>query len=451
MPISPLLSRARTPVPAPVALPPSRLQAAVAAVFALDGAVFGSWAARVPDVAASVGVGHSALGVALLCLSIGALAAMQVTGALCARLGAGVVATVGALLLCVSVVLPGLATSMPGLCAALLVFGAATGMVNVAANAVGVSVERRLGRPLLSGLHAGFSFGGLAGALLGGLLATVAGVAAHLVLVGALGLLVTAWAGRALVGADGPRSAAPGPAAEEGRSRPTAVLVVLGAVAGCTAFGEGALSDWGALHLREELGATTALAAAGYAGFSLAMACGRLAGGRLVAALGERRLLTGGAVLAAAGGVAAVTATTVPTALAGFVLVGLGLANVFPLAISRAGVLGGARGIALATTVGYTGLLGGPPLIGLLAEHAGLPAALATVPLLALVAAVLALSVAGDALRIPVTRRGLVTAVRGSTGGLREVVAPRLQPLVSGFGHGTAVYVRELRALDPSA
>jgi MFS family permease len=451
MSTSPLLSRVRTPLPAPAAPSPSRLQAAVAAVFALDGAVFGSWAARVPDVAAAVGVGHSALGVALLCLSIGALAAMQVTGALCARLGAGVVVAAGSLLLCVSVVLPGLATSMPGLCAALLVFGAATGTVNVAANAVGVSVERRIGRPLLSGLHAGFSFGGLAGALLGGLLATVAGVAAHLVLVGALGLLVTAWAARALVGADGPRSAAPGPAAEEGRSRPTAVLVVLGAVAGCTAFGEGALSDWGALHLREELGATTALAAAGYAGFSLAMACGRLAGGRLVAALGERRLLAGGAVLAAAGGVAAVTATAVPTALAGFVLVGLGLANVFPLAISRAGVLGGARGIALATTVGYTGLLGGPPLIGLLAEHAGLPAALATVPLLALVAAVLALSVAGDALRVPVTRRGLVTALRGGTGGLREAVVPRLQPLVSGFGHGTAVYVRDLRALDPSA
>jgi predicted MFS family arabinose efflux permease len=452
---SSLIRRARTPVPvplgAPTAPPLPRLQAAVAAVFALDGAVFGSWAARVPDVAAAVGVGHSGLGVALLCLSIGALAAMQVTGALCARLGAGVVTTLGALLLCVAVVLPGLATSMPALCAALLVFGGATGMVNVAANAVGVTVERRLGRPLLSGLHAGFSFGGLAGALLGGLLATVAGVAAHLVLVGAVGLLVTAWAARALVGADGPRSAAADPAAEAGRSRPTAVLVVLGAVAGCTAFGEGALSDWGALHLRDELGATTALAAAGYAGFSLAMACGRLAGGRLVAAMGERRLLAGGTVLAAAGGIAAVTASSVPTALAGFVLVGLGLANVFPLAISRTGVLGGARGIALATTVGYTGLLGGPPLIGLVAEHAGLPAALATVPLLALVATVLALSVSGDALRVPVTPRGLVTAVRGGTDGLRDALVPRLQPLVSGFGHGTAVYVRDLRALDPSA
>ncbi|MDP9430040.1 MAG: hypothetical protein M3Q47_14735 [Actinomycetota bacterium] len=92
---SPLLLRARTPVPvpprAPAAAPLPRLRAAVAAVFALDGTVFGSWAARVPDVAAAVGVGHSALGVALLCLSIGALAAMQVTGALCARLGAGVV------------------------------------------------------------------------------------------------------------------------------------------------------------------------------------------------------------------------------------------------------------------------------------------------------------------------------------------------------------------------
>ena len=104
------------------------------------------------------------------------------------------------------------------------------------------------------------------------------------------------------------------------------------------------------------------MAAAGYAGFSLAMATGRLVGGRLVLALGERRLLVGGAVLAAAGAVAAVTTDSLAVALGGFVVVGLGLANVFPLAIARAGLLGGARGIALATTVGYTGLLGGPPV-----------------------------------------------------------------------------------------
>src|ERR671921_822404 len=106
---------------------PSRLRAAVAALFALDGFVFGSWAARVPDVSAATGAGHTALGVALLCLSLGALACMQVTGALCTRLGTGLTATLAGIGASVSAVLPGFATGVPALCAGLLVFGAATG------------------------------------------------------------------------------------------------------------------------------------------------------------------------------------------------------------------------------------------------------------------------------------------------------------------------------------
>jgi MFS family permease len=293
------------------------------------------------------------------------------------------VSAVAAVAVSATAVLPGLVDSVPALCAALFVFGAATGLVNVAANAVGVEVEARVGRPVLSGLHAGFSLGGLGGALVGGALATVLGVTAHLALVAAAGLFVAAWVLPVLAGGSAPpRRPAPAGSPEPGPRRPTAVLVVLGAIAGCTAFGEGALTDWGALLLREELAAPATLAAAGYAGFSVAMAGGRLAGGRLVLALGERRLLVGGAVLAAVGALAAVTTSTLWVALAGFVLVGLGLANVFPLAIARAGLLGGAPGIALATTVGYTGLLGGPPAIGLLAETAGLPVALGSVAVL---------------------------------------------------------------------
>src|SRR4051794_14433396 len=182
-----LLSRARTPVadlvrstanlaPRPS---PSRLRTAVTALFVLDGAVFGSWAARVPDVAARVGADHRTLGVALLCLSLGALVCMRVTGAWCARFGAGRVSAAAAVAVSAVAILPGLVTSVPALCAALFVFGAATGMVNVAANSVGVEVEARVGRPVLSGLHAGFSLGGLGGALLGGAVAPLLGVAGH--------------------------------------------------------------------------------------------------------------------------------------------------------------------------------------------------------------------------------------------------------------------------------
>src|SRR3954451_22952233 len=219
-----VLSRTRAPVtgvPEPT-LP--RLRAAVAALFALDGFVFGSWAARVPDVSVATGAGHTALGVALLCLSLGALACMLLTGALCSRFGTGLIATVAGIAASACAVLPGFASSVPTLCAGLLVFGAATGAVNVAANSVGVQVEARAGRPLLSGLHAAFSAGGLLGALLGGLASAVVGVAPHLVAVAVLGLVVMSWAGPVLVGADaGAPAAEQAPrSADDAGPRPTA-------------------------------------------------------------------------------------------------------------------------------------------------------------------------------------------------------------------------------------
>ncbi|HVD28394.1 MAG TPA: hypothetical protein VNC79_07830, partial [Mycobacteriales bacterium] len=133
MPALSLLPRTRVPVPGLVRAvsgrvpPPSvaRLRAAVTALFVLDGAVFGSWAARVPDVAARVGAGHSTLGIALLCLSLGALVCMRFTGAWCARFGAGPVSAVGAVAVSAAAVLPGLVYSVPALCLALFVFGAA--------------------------------------------------------------------------------------------------------------------------------------------------------------------------------------------------------------------------------------------------------------------------------------------------------------------------------------
>jgi hypothetical protein len=104
---------------------------ATTALFALDGLVFGSWAARIPDLAAQVGAGHATLGLILLCVSVGALASMQLTGMLCARLGAGAVSAIAAVLTSIAIALPGAAGSIPELAAIVLVFGAATGMLNV--------------------------------------------------------------------------------------------------------------------------------------------------------------------------------------------------------------------------------------------------------------------------------------------------------------------------------
>jgi MFS family permease len=456
----PALSPARTSAPprrssasavrpsAPPAL--RRLRVAVAVLFAMDGFVFGTWAARIPDVSTQVGASHSSLGIAVLCLSLGALACMQLTGALSARLGTGRVAAMAAALVSVATALPGMAGSVPQLCVALLFFGAATGAVNVAANSLGVQVEARWGRPLLPSLHAGFSFGGLGGALVGGLLSAFVGVAPHLAGVTVVGLALLTWIGPTLARADeaAPRIRAVRPANEQPGRRgglPTAVLVVLGAIAGCTAYGEGALTDWGGLYLREDLGATAVLAAAGYAGFSLAMACGRLLGSRLVVAFGEDRLLVGGALLAASGVLLAAWSGSVTLALAGFVLVGLGLANVFPLAIGRAGALGGAAGVALASTVGYSGLLGGPPLLGFLAQYTGLSIALSTVAVFAVVATVLVRSLGGDPVSVrrpavPVLRRATLPAMVTWT-------SARLQPVGRSASIGVRQAVADLRIL----
>jgi MFS family permease len=369
-----------------------RLLTAVAALFAFDGAVFGSWAARIPDVTAQVGASHTALGLALLCVSVGALASMQLAGALATRFGAGTVAAASAVLVCAAVALPGLATDMAELSAALLVFGAATGAVNVAANSVGVRVEAAGTRSVMPGLHAAFSFGGLIGAVLGGVASGLGPVAPHLLVIAGIGLLLVAVIAPVLVAGDAAAPGRPdGDPVPQRSSAPRRLLVVLGLIAGCTAYGEGAITDWGALHLRETLAASPAVAAAGYAGFSLAMASGRLLGGRLIRAFGTTHVLVYGAALAAAGMLAASFAPVAAVALVGFALVGLGLANVFPLAIARAGALGGSNGVALASTVGYTGLLGGPPVIGVLVGALGLPVALATVSVLAATAAGLSL------------------------------------------------------------
>lgn len=372
----------------PTPSPRSRRSAATT-LFALDGLIFGSWAARIPDLATQVGAGHATLGLILLCVSVGALATMQLTGMLCVRLGAGAVSVIAAVLTSIAIALPGLAATVSQLAAAVLGLGAATGMLNVSINAVGVRVELAAGRSVVPSMHAVFSLGGLAGAVLTTLAQPHLSVATHLVVLGAAGLVVTAAVAPVVIGGD--ERVAPGTRPVR---LPTAIrraVLVFGIVAACTAFGEGGVTDWGALYLREVLGADAGLAAAGYACFSIAMATGRFAGGRLLDRFGTTALLVGGSLLAAAGALLVAAAPGLPLTVIGFAVVGLGLANVFPAAIGRAGALGGSGGVALASTVGYAGLLGGPPLLGFLAHASGLSAGFVVIAVLAATAAGLAL------------------------------------------------------------
>jgi MFS family permease len=417
---------------------------AITVTFMLSGFVFASWAVRIPDVSAQVGASHAALGAALLCVSLGALATMRLTGWLCERFGSGPVSTSAAALLSSTVVVPGLVTSIGALSAALLIFGAATGMLNVAMNSMGVQLEKVSGRPVLSSMHAAFSFGGLAGSVVGGLVGSRMPVGAHLVAVAVGGLLTTSMLSpslRALATRD--RSAFMEPSADTrgGGGGVRGVVLALGAIAACTAYGEGALSDWAGLHLTVDLHSTTIVAAAGYAVFSLAMAVGRLLGHRLLAALWATRLLASGATAAAAGMLLTALSPHVGPALAGLVVVGLGLANLFPVAIARAGALAGPRGVGLASTVGYSGLLAGPALIGFLSARLGLPVALTSVSALALVAAALAVLV--DTAPSQRVRGEMSTQ-------LRDRLVTWCTPLAGGIAVAMQDQMVELRRLDPA-
>lgn len=393
------LTRDRGSVPAEPRL--TRPRIALTAFFAMDGFLFAGWVVRIPAIKAQTGAGAGSLGLALLGVSAGAVAFMMIAGRLCRRFGSPLVTVAAAAALSLSIVLPPLTRSATALGLVLLVFGAAYGALNVAMNSAAVALIGALRRPVMPSFHAAFSLGGMLGAGLGGLLAGGLSATVHLLVLAAIGLLVTVVAGRALRRHPVPEVPERLPAPEDRRpgngraGRARRLVLVFGLIALCTAYGEGAMADWGALHLSQDLDAGPGTAAAGYAVFALAMTVGRLSGTAVVQRFGAARALIAGGTTATAGMLLGALAPTAWWACAGFAVAGLGLANIFPVALARAGETGGPDGVAVASTVGYGGMLLGPPAIGFLAEAVGLPTALTTVALLAALAAGIACATRG--------------------------------------------------------
>ena len=396
----PQLNKLRTALPGGPGgdtAPPSsaRLRTALTIFFALDGFLFAGWVVRIPAIKHQTGATASTLGLALLGVSAGAVITMMLTGRLCRRYGSHWVTVICGVLLPLSIALPARTHSPLALGLVLLVFGAAYGGMNVAMNSAAVDLVAALRRPVMPSFHAAFSLGGMIGAGLGGLVAERLSAATHLTVLTCVGLLVTAAAGPTLLRHKG-ASAAPAPSGPSTSAAPRRMsgrarrfVLLFGVIALCTAYGEGALADWGALHLEQDLEATPGLAAAGYSLFALTMTIGRLTGTALLERLGQTRTLALGGATAAAGMLLGALAPTAWLALAGFAVTGLGLANIFPVAVGRAGELAGPSGVAAASTLGYGGMLLGPPAIGFLADWSSLPVALTTVALLAAAAAVL--------------------------------------------------------------
>ncbi|MGY1732119.1 MFS transporter [Geodermatophilus sp. SYSU D01045] len=371
---------------------PVRALTAARVLFLLTGLLAASWAGRVPAVQERLDLSPGGLAVAVLGIEGGALLGLPLGGALVTRLGSRAGAALGlagyAPLLPVAAAAP----SLPWLAAALAGWAAANSVVDVALNAQGVELERRCGRPVLSGLHAAQGLGLLLGAL-GATAAAAADVplGVHLGAATAAGLLAGGPATRLLV--RGPRVPAhPRPA---GSRRG---LLGLGAVASCAFLVDASATQWVAVHLRTDHGAGPGLAAAGLLAVTAALVVGRLPGDRLLLRYRRATVVRGCGLAVAAGAGLAVLAPTAGWALAGWAFVGLAVAPLAPVVLGaapdaprrRSAGIPAPVAIATVTTVGYLSSAAGPPAVGALAEGVGLSAALLLVVLAGLAAAVLA-------------------------------------------------------------
>ena len=347
---------------------------AVGTAFFVHAAIAGSFAGRVPAIKHTLDLSDATLGLALFGAAFGTLVGGRLGGFLAARFGPRRVVRLGIPLFATLLVCTALAGSLAVLAGVLFVYGVVAAAVDVSMNAEGVVVERAYARPLMSGFHGLWSVGLLAGAVVAiGAAALGVRPAAHFTFVAVSVVVASA---RLLAGL--PRRTVT-PADDARPDRWSVAVVVLGLIAFCSFFAEGAAADWSAVFLHDRADAGAGLAAAAFASFCLAMAAARLAGDALAARFGPVRLARAGSLVAAAGLGLALLVPVPVVGLVGFALLGIGLGPVVPTVISAAG---GARlgsteqVVSRVFTIGYTGSVVGPAVIGFTAEHVGLRRAL---------------------------------------------------------------------------
>jgi MFS family permease len=341
-----------------------RARIATSAIFAAHGAVTGTFAARVPWIADHVGVGAGGLGIALLMPGVGALVAMPLSGRLVHRFALRGLVRVLVLCWCAALLLPALPTSLWLLCATLIAYGAAAGVADVAMNAHAVLVEERYGRSVMSGFHGWWSVGGLAGSAVA-VLAARAGLDAplHFAIAFAALVVVTLVASAGLIPHRPEPEVDPPPAfALPGRE-----VIGIGLIGLCAVFAEGASLDWSAVYVRDLLHHPAATAAATVAIFSVCMAAARFGGDAVVRRFGPVRTVRLSGVCATVGVLTVVLAEPVALVIAGFGLLGIGIAVVVPLVFAAAGRSGehpgrsiaGVAGIAYGSGLIAPGVIGG--------------------------------------------------------------------------------------------
>lgn len=367
---------------------------AVSTLFLILGLLTGTWISRIPAVTSNLDLDKGQIGSLLLFVAVGSLVAFQFIGRQIERVGSARCSRLFGGLMIAGFSFVALAPNPASFGFALFTIGLAVGAAGVSMNAQGISVERLLGRPIMSSLHGFFSLGAVIGSAFGGLMAHLeVGVVAHFGGMSVLGLIALIWVSSHFVD-DEPVVEASEP--RSGLAFPPRALWPLGIIAFCAGFSEGSMFDWSALYVHDELGASEGIGALGFTLFASTMLIGRFSGDKIVARVGVTMVIRSGGLIAALGLLTGLLLETVAATFVGFAILGLGISIQMPLMYSAAGSHPGVssvRGVASIATMGFAGLLVGPPVLGTIAESTSLRAALGIVVVLCAVVAVLASSV----------------------------------------------------------
>ncbi|MET8563276.1 MFS transporter [Streptomyces flaveolus] len=372
-----------------------RAKWSIAALFCFLGFQYGTWVSRLPALKSRLDLGAGEVGLLLMACGAGAAASFPLVAVLMRRLGSRLLSLASAAALIAVLAALSAVPDYPLALLAVCADGVAVGCLNVAMNAQGAALERTHGRTAMSQLHATFSGGLLAAALLAsGVTTLTASVPAHFAVAGALLLLLLAGARPGLLTRREPDPAAPdGPKRSTRRGLPSGTTLLMGCAMAFGTITEGAMNDWSTLYLKDVVKASATLAPLGIAVVSVMMLLARVCADRWRTRWGDARVVRAGSAVAAVGLALALLAGGVVPTLLGFACVGLGAAAVTPCVyVAAAGR--GADALALVAAMGTTGLLAGPALIGFVAGAANLTVGMAVV-------AVCALIVTATTFRIP--------------------------------------------------
>ncbi|QMU28319.1 MFS transporter [Adhaeribacter radiodurans] len=356
---------------------------AVNVIFLINGFIYANWIARLPRIQELYNLDNKSLGLVLLFVSMGAISSMPFTGWLIHKKSSRFITLLGAIIFCLLVPPIPLLPEVWQVRILFYLLGVSAGLLDVSMNAQAVLVEKKYQMPIMSSFHALFSVGMMIGAGCGALFAQFnVSLFAHFVSVVIVSLLLVAWASRHLI-RDTPQ-------AQSGESGggfqlPTKAILSIGIIAFCGMTGEGAMSDWSSNYMENVAHSSQALAPIALAAFSMAMTIGRLFGDRARSYFGDRKLLVYSGSVAFIGLALSLAFPVSLLVITGFFIVGLGLATVVPIAYSIAGNAPGLPsgvGLSMVTTVGYSGFLFGPPIIGFLADWQTLRIALLFVAVL---------------------------------------------------------------------